>query len=286
MKKKYLFFLIPILVIGILITLIFTMKLNQNELNESGNVTQSTTKSEKSINAENEATIKQTEVQKQQIEELKSEILFQNVKWGTSFPEINNKFSNWKLLNLHGEGYQTYSTDDILLGSYKGLRFDYSGINVISSALKQQEIAGYTTSEINLYFAFLPVDGCLTYSESDTSLYGAQYVFKPTDLNAVYEDLKNKLSQQYGTPSKVTYDKDLRNNEYSYTYWYGENDTELVLKGLCGEIDTSGYYDDKIYISYVWRNGDTLLKNASDAVKAEKNSKEKDAQSNNNTNGL
>lgn len=172
MKKKYLFFLIPILVIGILITLIFTMKLNQNELNESGNVTQSTTKSEKSINAENEATIKQTEVQKQQIEELKSEILFQNVKWGTSFPEINNKFSNWKLLNLHGEGYQTYSTDDILLGSYKGLRFDYSGINVISSALKQQEIAGYTTSEINLYFAFLPVDGCLTYSESDTSLLG------------------------------------------------------------------------------------------------------------------
>lgn len=216
-----------------------------------------------------------------------AEIIFKDISWGTSFQEIDEKLEAWDLWNISGENYKECSVDEILLGDYKGIDFEYNGINVISNAFNgEQEVAGYTTSEITLYFSYLPVEGYLTYEEKDTALYGAQYKFEPVNLQDMYEDLKQKLINIYGEPSKQTEDVDLWKNKYTYTYWYGANDTELVMRSLNSENDTTDLYEDEIYITYAWRNGDNLLKNASNAVKKEKSDKEKAVQGNQDGSGL
>lgn len=215
------------------------------------------------------------------------EILFNDISWGISFAEADEKFGTWKLWNLSGETYKTCSVDEILIDDYKGIDFDYGGINVISNAFNgEQEVAGYTTKEIRLYFSYIPINGYLTYDEKDTALYGAQYKFEPVNLQDTYNDLKQKLMNIYGEPSKVTEDSDMWGNKYIYTYWYGQNDTELVLRSLNSENDTTNLYSDEIYITYAWREGDALLQNASDAIKKEKLDKEKDAQKNENIDKL
>ena len=75
-------------------------------------------------------------------------------------------------------------------------------------------------------------------------------------------------------------------NKYNYTYWYGQNDTMLVLKSVNTENDTTDLYEDEIYISYVWLKGDELLLQASDTLKQEAINKEKEIYGNNSTNGL
>lgn len=215
------------------------------------------------------------------------EIIFRDIAWESSFSDVSEKLVDWNLWNLSGEAYRTCSVDEIMLGDYKGIDFEYRGINVVSNAYnKEQEVAGYTTEEITLYFSYLPVDGYLTYDEKDTALYGAQYKFEPVNLQDTYDDLKQKLIDIYGEPAKVTEDIDLWKNKYTYTYWYGKNDTELVLRSLNSKNDTTDLYNDEIYITFAWRNGDVLLKNASDAVKKEKSDKEQDAKENGNSDGL
>lgn len=215
------------------------------------------------------------------------EITFKDIPWGTTFSEADSMLSQLNLWNISGEGFKQYSVDDILIGDYKGIDFEYSGINVISNAFnKEQTVAGYTTSDITLYFVFIPVNGYLTYVEDDAILYGAQYEFEPTDLARMYEDLKGKLVSLYGDPYKTSEDSDIFGNKYTYTYWRGVNDTELVLRSLDSSKDTTNIYDDKIYISYAWRRGDTLLKNASNAVKMERLDAETGAQESGSTEGL
>lgn len=229
----------------------------------------------------------ETEEDETVIECEKVEIVFKDLQWGNSFPEVDAKLSSWELWNLYGDSFQTCSVDEILLGDYKGIDFEYGGINLISNALYgEQEVAGYTTTGITLYFAFIPVNGYLTYDEKDTVLYGAQYKFEPINLKETNEDFVSKLSGIYGEPSKVTNDADMWENEYTYTYWYGANDTELVLRCINSEKDTTGFYNDEIYITYAWRGGDELLKDASDAIKKENSDKENEARENGDSSGL
>lgn len=215
-----------------------------------------------------------------------AEITFKDIPWGTTFSEVDSTLSQLRLWNITGEDFKQYSVDDILIGDYKGIDFEYSGINVISMAMNgEQGVAGYTTSGIELYFAYVPVNGYLTYNEDDSVLYGAQYKFEPTDLELMYSDLVQKISGIYGDPYNTTEDYGILGSRYTYTFWYGKNDTELVLRA---EDNSNNALDlpNEIYISYAWRYGDTLLQNASDAVKKEKLDAEIDAQESGNTDGL
>lgn len=214
-------------------------------------------------------------------------IVFQDIPWGANFNYVNQKLENLRLWNLSGEIYKTCSVDDVLLGDYKGLDFEYSGINVISNAWNgEQDIAGYKTSDITLYFSYLPVNGYLTYDVKDTALYAAQYEFEPVSYKDMYADLTEKLTLLYGNYTKITEDEDIWKNKYTYIKWVGENDTEVVLRGRDSSGDTTDLYNDEITISYAWRGGDTLLKNASDAAKKAAIEKESNNQGNGNTNGL
>lgn len=215
------------------------------------------------------------------------EILFMNTAWGTSYSNFKDKHGELGIWALYGELYKTYSVDEIVLNDYQGLDFEYTDINIIGCCSNGEvEVAGYKTRDVNLYFSYVPVNGILTKKESDSALYGARYEFDTTNLKAMYSDLTTKLSSIYGEPNKTTTDADMWGMVYTYTYWYGQNDTMVVLKGTNAENDSIGIYKDEIFISYVWGNGDNLLQTASDTLKKQAKDKENSIYGDNSTNGL
>jgi len=215
------------------------------------------------------------------------EILFRDIPWGTNYTEVDEMLGELNLWALSGESFRTFSTDEIILGDYQGIDFDYNDINIIANAYNGEvDVAGYTTRDVVLYFSYIPVDGILTKTEEDSALYGARYEFDTQNLNAMSSDLVSKLTSLYGEPSKTTSKSDIYKNEYTYTYWYGANDTVIVLKTQNTEKDTTNLYEDEIIISYVWLKGDELLQNASDLLKEEAIQKEEDVYGNDSTGGL
>lgn len=232
-----------------------------------------------------------SEIETQTVEESEQavsdvEIVFRDIPWGSTYTDVNSTLSSYNMWAMHGEYCRTCSVDEILLGDYKGIDFDYGDINLIGCAFYgEQEVAGYTTSEIYLYFAYCAGEnGYLTREENTAILYGAQYVFEPQDRAYMYNNLTSKLSELYGEPNKVKTDTDIWKNEYTYTYWYGANNTELVLRCRDSTNDTSDLYDDELVITYATRGGDSWLQSANDAVKKEKTDAEHSAGSE--TNGL
>ena len=215
------------------------------------------------------------------------EIIFKDLSWGTSYTEVDRVLPELNMWAMNGEAFRTFSTDEIVLGDYQGIDFEYNDINIVGNCSNGEvEVAGYTTSEINLYFAYVPVDGILTKTEDDSAFYGAQYIFLPKNLEAMSTDLIEKLSSVYGEPCERINDKDMWNNEYEYVYWYGQNNTELVMKIVDTTNDTTDLYDDEIVLSYVWRDGDKLLQQASDIIKQEEIDKEEQVYGNDSVEGL
>ena len=215
------------------------------------------------------------------------EILFRDIPWGMSYVEVDEMLGEIGLWGLSGESYRTFSVDEVVLGDYKGLDFEYSDINIIGNSTNGElEVAGYTTTDTSLYFAYIPVDGILTKEDKDSALYGAQYVFEPKNLEQMSVDLISKLKNIYGEPGKTTKDTDIYGNEYTYTYWYGQNETELVLRVLDTTNGVTELYEDEIVISYVWRKGDEMLQTASDILKAAAEEKEAESYGNGEISGL
>lgn len=232
----------------------------------------------------NETTIEEKE---ETINIYDKEILFMDIPYGTSFTKVNEMHGELGLWALTGDSYKTFSTDEILLGDYKGIDFEYGDINIIGACLNGEiDVAGYKTKETQLYFAYNIVDGKLPKTEDESSIYGAKYVFSTEDLEGMHIDLKNKLTSLYGEPSKTTNETDIFKIEYTYTWWYGQNDTVLVLKTQDTKNDTTDLYDDEITISYSWLNGDVLLQQANDLLKQQEKEKEQSNYGSNNTTGL
>lgn len=267
-------------IIGIVFGLILSGATAGDESNNSSNdkVTE--------INTEANVDDPETELETEpEIPMYDQEIVFRDIPWGTSCTEVEKSWGY--MVNVAGEGYKTFSSDDIIIGDYEGIDFEYDDINIISTVLNGEvEVAGYTTSNVKFYFVYVPVDGVLTREEEDSALYGARYEFVAKNLEEMSKDLVRKLTSVYGEPTKVTERKDFRDFEYTYTYWYGANDTVLALKTIDTESDTTGLYEDEIYISYVWLKGDEMLQEASDLSKQEALEKEAEAYGNDSTGGL
>lgn len=214
------------------------------------------------------------------------EILFMNIPWGTSFTKVDELHGELGMWALTGDSMKTFSTDEILLGDYKGIDFDYTDINIIGGCLYGGiEIAGYTTQETQLYFAYDTVDGKLPQTEEQSSLYGGRYVFSTENLDGMTSDLKEKITNIYGPSSKTAKEEDIYGNKYTYTFWYGQNETVLVLKTQEAAED-SDIWKDEITLSYAWLYGDTLLQKASDLLKQETLEKEQSNYGSDNTSGL
>lgn len=216
------------------------------------------------------------------------EIRFQNIPWGTNYAAIDSSHADWNLMPIHGEWSVNPSVDAVLMDdNYAGIDFEYNDTNIIAHSINYEPtVAGYKSSGITLHFAYLPVNGVLTRSESDTALYGAQYEFEPQNLAEMTADLKNKLTSLYGQPVNITTDSDIWGNRSEFTWWSGTNGTEVVLKSFDASADSTGLYDNEIIISYAWRNGDALMQAASDAIKSEKTHAEASNYGDGNVNGL
>lgn len=219
---------------------------------------------------------------------LDKEITFMDIPWGTTFKIVDEIHGELDLWGISGEGYKTFSVDDIALGEYKGIDFEYDDINVIGHCRNNEiEVAGYVTSDVNMYFLYtINENNFLNQEESDSILYGAQYIFEAKNLESMTTDLKQKITSVYGEPQKTTTDTDWMKNVSTYTYWYGQNDTLLVMKSFNTENGTSDLYEDEITLSYVWLKGDYYLQTASDWLKQKAIQEEESNYGNKNTDGL
>lgn len=219
---------------------------------------------------------------------LEKEIIFMDIPWGTSFDKVDELHGELNLWGLSGEGYRTFSVDEIALGDYKGIDFEYTDINVVGNAFNGEiDVAGYKTSDVNMYFAYtLDNDGYVNQEDGDSILYGARYVFETQNLDSMTSDLKEKITSVYGEPQKTTTDTDFFKNVSTYTFWYGQNDTLLVMRSFNTENDTTDLYEDEITLAYVWLKGDYYLQQASDSLKQQAIKEEESNYGNDNTNGL
>lgn len=221
--------------------------------------------------------------------ETDSEILFRDIPWGTSYADTQNILSDFDWYGLSFESMKTYPVLEVLTDDADGTdSFNNGGINMTAQPFSQKEtdVAGYTTSDIQLFFAYTSVDGILQDDDTQTALYGARYEFEPQNLQSMYEDVKNKLVSLYGEPDDTTSDKNWLGIKYTYTWWYGANDSVVVLRGADSSEDTTDLYDDELWISYAWEKGDELLESIDNAVTQSNSDAEASVYGNGSTDGL
>lgn len=221
-------------------------------------------------------------------ERSEKEILFRDIPWGTNFLDTANYFEGYDLWDLSGDWTVNPSVDGVLLNNdNEGIDFEYNDINIIGNLYPgEMEVAGYTTKDVELHFAYTFKDDMLLKNKYYCALYGATYVFEPLNLEEMTQDLIAKLSSIYGDYAKESTDRDLFGSVYKYYYWYGVNDTELVLVSETVSEDMAELLSDTISISYAWRKGDELLQEANDYLKNEDINAEASSYGDSNTSGL
>lgn len=222
--------------------------------------------------------------------ETDTEIIFRDIPWGTSYAEVQQILNEFDWYDMSFDYMRHYPVEEVLTDDYDyySIEFDNGGINMTAQPFSQKEtsVAGYTTSDIELFFAYVPVKGTLTKDASDTALYGARYIFEPQNISSMSNDLIEKLSSLYGDPDETTADTDMWGNKTTYTWWNGANNTVVVLRALDSSGDSTGFYNDELWISYAWKNGDNLLLAADNAVNMSGYSEESSNYGNGNTDGL
>ena len=213
--------------------------------------------------------------------EVEEEILFREIPWGTSFTEVKDNIIpelDWD--SMHGDWMRVLTLNDIIADKSESMDFKNNDLCLDAYTIGEIDVAGYTVSQTSMYYAFVPVGGSVTHEDSDTALYAAEYDIEPVDLDLAFADLFNKLVSVYGEPDASKQYEIF--NEYPNVlyYWYGSNDTMVVLK-------RSPYKDDNhIHIFYAWENGDKLLHEADDVVSGIKADEESSIYGNDNTDGL
>lgn len=186
------------------------------------------------------------------ISEQSKEILFRGVSWGSTYNDvISMLLADWGVRFHEGEVIRPRKIRSLIKNNWSDY-YDYQCgyYTYLAKGKDVKQVAGYDVDNVKLYFAFIPDDqGEIEQTPSRTSFYLGQYTIEPKDLYAVYEDLKVKLSSLYGQPAKERSDGFIIH--YKYCYWYGLNDTMVVV------VTDDNW--DKIYINYVWNKGDDLL---------------------------
>ncbi len=209
--------------------------------------------------------------------EEQQEIKFRGVDWGISYSETVDQLTDF---GVRWESPETVDGRKIksLINNKWSDYYDYkSACKVDAVSTKEKKVAGYDISSVKLYFAYIPNEkGEITHSADDTSFFMAQYKINPTDLDGVYGDLKEKLTSLYGKPAKE--DSDGFVIHYNYCYWYGANDTMVVI------VTDDNY--ECIYINYVWNNGEKLMDQANAIQHQAEIDKEKEKFGTDNTDGL
>ena len=198
-----------------------------------------------------------------------AEIIFRGIPWGTNFENVQKalKAEDISITGMSGETWRKFPLREIIYGSPDDFKLE-KNINIWTITWGTlPKVAGFQLENLKCYFSFLPVDGILTRKYQDSALYAAEYEIMSKDSEALFEDLKAKLTSLYGDVDA----EELVAPRFSlyviaehYAFWDGINDTRLILKWVENEAEAP--WDDSVYIIYIWNNGDNLLRAASEAA--------------------
>lgn len=218
------------------------------------------------------------------------EILFRNVPWKTSYAEVKETLTEFDLHGNHGDTMDRRPLREVIEDNRgSGAKeFPLGGINIIARPFSNYEIqvAGYTTSNVQLFFAYTPDGDILPQDNEHSALYAARYEFEPMDLNTMANDLKTKLASLYGEPDDEKSRTDSSKREITCTYWNGANDSQVVLTTFDTSKSLFSFSKDELWIAYVYQKGDELLHIAEDTLSAQRIREENAIAESNNTDGL
>ena len=224
-------------------------------------------------------------VYKEPSSQLKEPMLFRNIPWGTSLAEVKKILKEYKVTGSSGHGMRTWTVEDYTEGDFAGKYYASNNINIHAngSFSKKVDVAGYEAS-FDMSFVYLPINGQLTYEESDTALFAARYTINPADVASAEKDLVSKLSSIYGEGTKGKTKRELFDGTTTKTIWDVGGEMKIVL--MATKYKTGSIGQDEITISYVWTRGNKLLDQAFEAEQNVAKNSEKKNYNNSNTNGL
>jgi len=214
------------------------------------------------------------------------EILFRQMPWGTNYIDVTKAFKGMHINDFKGgASWYNWDIEQICTGKSKE-KYKYDYINMSAIIYDTIEVAGYKSTETDLFFAYLPEEnGLLTHDYSDTAFYGARYIFNPADIDNMEKDLKNKLSSLYGEIDvQLKPWNDMLQNCTAYG-WTGQNDTSVVLT-IRRSSSTNNLIKDEIWISYFTLKGNEWLETANNAEQRKYFLEEEQATQSGNKSGL
>ena len=207
-------------------------------------------------------------------------ILFRNIDWGVTYPEVRSAFNgllyetlvNGKFFTSEEVEYDLFDDKNAIYYDERVASSDYERESTLlgePTNFTGFKVAGYEVKEMQLKFAAIPdEDGFIINDDDHTYFYFARYVFAPKDVSydKAAVDLKNKLMALYGDPDDY-YENGALFRFDKYTIWYGDEDTVLVLY-IYEPYDIYGNnHVEKIEIRYGTLKGNEKLKVAYDAAR-------------------
>lgn len=212
------------------------------------------------------------------VAEAPKDIVFFNIPWGSSATEIADTLHPEIKFHFH----ETYMPLDNAFDSQIGTLFKWScsefkdGVRdyVYWFDNPQVKVAGYDLFGLSVDCMFDVENGKVVKDPERTRFYAGQYYIKNINSEAVYEDLLNKLNNQYGDGNEVSRKSDtkrIRVDGVSYeatkwkacTEWSDDHGAKILLVGNWLEQDNELFskasYDDlldegEIYITYYLSN--------------------------------
>lgn len=212
-------------------------------------------------------------------EEPRVEILFRGIPWGSTHADVQKAIGN-----LGSYGYKSSYPNPAFCwaGGSKSYHYENDPLHGSFSGPKLS-VAGYDMST-QFLFAYTVTDP-IKYDTENTAFIAATYnISDLSDPDGVAKDLVEKLSSIYGPFDSTSEGKTLGGYPINYWYWYGANDTFIVLKERNGVGYSYGIAD--VTIGYGWNGGDEIMDKLDKAISEENKAKEAEKFGNGNTDGL
>ncbi len=201
-------------------------------------------------------------------------ITFRGIPFGLTYAEAKPLLVDEGFLfdEYHG-GYHTLMTS-LIRGRSQGIS-EYVTLWSSTQKTDNLKIAGYDCTSVSVYFSENPDDGGKMSWENRLFML-ANYSFNVMDLDAVFDDFKDKLLAIYGEPDESL-------SEKNYIYWLAQDNTFVCLKK---RFIGKGSMFNEIAVYYGTFDGTKWLQRVMEVKTKEALDKEHQLLNNGNTDGL
>ena len=211
------------------------------------------------------------------ISQVDGEILFRNIPWGSSYATVK------ELLPGLSSGYSSIYPEPVYhwAGGSESYKYENEHLTNDCSIYSTLQVAGYDATA-SLLFAYT-VTSPIKMENENSILIGAKYnITNLADPDGVANDLVQKLTSVYGEVSSTSTGSTLGGYSLYYYYWFGANDTFIILK----EMNGGQAKNNDVTISYGWRGSNEYIEAFDIAISAEKALEESQHFNNGVTDGL